>query len=160
LGGTALAILGQVTQIATPIEQRTLPIILLIIGILLYIVGATAAKKQSVSDWIEQKLNKPAQWLDMQPWQVAALAISLFFSVLVHYAAGDADKMQSAFAAWGAWLIGIGVCLASGWKSSDLDLRSKWKPFAFALGFALLAFPFRGIATGAIPIILNGDEAQ
>ena len=160
LGGTALAILGQVTQIASPIEQRTLPIIFLIIGILLYIVGATAAKKKSVSDWIEQKLNKPAQRLDMQPWQVTALGISFFFSVLVHYAAGDADIMLSPFAAWAAWLIGIGVCLASGWKSSDLDLRSKWKPFAFALGFALLAFPFRGIATGAIPIILNGDEAS
>ena len=57
LGGTALAILGQVTQIASPIEQRNMPIIFLIIGILLYIVGATAAKKQSVSDWIEQKYS-------------------------------------------------------------------------------------------------------
>ena len=160
LGGTALAILSQVTQIALPIEQRTPPIVLLIIGILLYLLGATAAKRERVSEWLEQKLSRPAQSLDIQPWQVAALVISLFFSILVHYAAGDNEKMLSSFAALGAWLIGIGACLAGGWKSNGLDLRSKWKPFAIALGFALLAFPLRGIATGTIPIILNGDEAS
>ena len=160
LGGTALAILSQVTQIALPIELRTPPIILLIIGILLYLLGMAAAKKEGVSEWIEQRFSKYAQWLDIQSWQIAALVISLFFSILVHYAAGDVEKMSNSFAAWGAWLISIGACLAGSWKSGNLDLRSKWEPFAIALGFALIAFPLRGIATGSIPIILNGDEAS
>lgn len=160
LGGTFLAILSQVTQIATPYEQRTPAIILLIFGITLYLLGVIAARKETASEWIEQKLSKPAQWLDVQPWQVAALTVSLFFTVLTHYAAGETEKMFSPFAAWTSWLIAITAFLSGGWKSNDINLRSKWKLFAFALGLSLIAFPLRGLATNVIPIILNGDEAS
>jgi hypothetical protein len=160
LGGAALVILSHITQMALPVEQRSQALIPMVFGLLFLLLGAMAVREERVLEWLECVLNKPGQWLNIQPWQVAALLLSLFYSTLTHYAAGDGEKAISLFVAWIAWLIGIASCFAGGRKSDDLDLRSKWRPFAFALGFTLLALPFRAIATSQIPIILNGDEAS
>jgi hypothetical protein len=160
LGGGALVILSQITQMTLPIERRSQVIIPMVFGLLFFLLGAVASKEERTFAWLVRVLNKPSQWLEIQPWQVVALMLSLFYVVLAHYAAGYEEKVVNLFVAWTAWLIGIASCIAGGWKSNDLNLRSTWKPFAFALGLTILALPFRAIATNQIPIFLNGDEAS
>lgn len=160
IGGAELAILSQITQTSLPVEQRAPTIVLMMIGLLTFFFGILLTRGNVTSEKLEHILNKPAEWLDIQPWQVVGLIFSLLFTILVHFAAGESEKMVSPLAAWASWLLAIGACFTSCWNQGELNLRSKWKIFAYALGLSLLAFPLRGIATGAIPIILNGDEAS
>jgi len=161
VGGGILAILGQITQVAQPVFERSpAPAILLFIGLALFLIGIISARQESVSAWIERALGRPSRWLDLETWRIAALMISLLLSILTHYAAGDAEKMTSPISSGLAWLFAIGFCMLSLWKTGDFNWRSHWKTFGFALGFTLLALPFRIIATNTIPIILNGDEAS
>ena len=159
-GGGLLAFLSQITQVALPLGERKAPVILMFCGLFIYFLGVLTSRNEAFSTKLERIFTKLSLRLNVENWQVAAILVSILFSTLAHFASGDTDKMVSPFAAWAAWLIGIGACVAGCWKTNDLDLRSKWKTFAFALGLALLAFPLRALATNSIPIILNGDEAS
>lgn len=159
-GGGLLAFLSQITQIARPLGERIAPVSLMFLGMLICLLGVLTSRNEKVSLWLERVLRKPSQWLNATPWQIVLIPLSLLFAILAHYAAGDAEKMISPLGAWAAWLISIILCFIGFWTPGDFDLRSRWKPFAFALGLSLLALPFRAIATNTIPIILNGDEAS
>ncbi|WKZ38025.1 MAG: glycosyltransferase family 39 protein [Anaerolineales bacterium] len=159
-GGSMLAILGQIVQAALPLGQRTESMVLLFCGLVFYLLGILTARDEKISAQIEHMLKRPGIWLNLEPWQVVAIFLSIFYSILAHFAAGDGEKMISPIGTWAAWLISIGLYMLGCWKPNDLNLRSKWKPFLFALGFAFLALPFRAIATNYIPILLNGDEAS
>lgn len=159
-GGGLLAFFSQIAQVALPLGERSAPVILMFCGLLFYLLGVLTSRNENVSARLERALSKPSHWLNIEPWQVMAILISIFFPILAHFAAGDTEKMISPFVAWAAWLTGIGACLIGCWNPNSLDLRSRWKTFAIALGLALLALPFRAIATNSIPIILNGDEAS
>lgn len=159
-GGGSLAILSQITQTALPFEERRGAIVLLFIGLAVFLSGVITAREERAAAWLERLLKKNMEWLRVETWQFAAILLSLCFAVLTHYAAGTAAHMPSPFAAWAAWLIGIGCCLTGCWSSNGFNLRSNWKAFTLALGFSLLALPLRAIATSEIPIILMGDEAS
>lgn len=159
-GGGLLAFFSQITQVALPLGERTAPVILMFCGLLFYLLGVLTARNENISTRLEHVLTRPRQWFNIESWQVVSIFLSLFFAILAHFAAGDTEKMFSPLAGWAAWIIGISFCLVGCWKPGELNLRAHWKTFAFALGFAVLALPFRAIATNDIPIILNGDEAS
>jgi len=158
--GGLLAILSQITQVALPLGERRAAVILMCIGLLVYLLGILVSRNEKFSVTIESFMRRPSQWLGIEVWQAFSVFVSVFFAVLAHYAAGDLGKMASPVAAWAAWLIGIAACIIGFWKPNDLDIHSKWKIFAIALGVTLIALPFRAINTGSIPIILNGDEGS
>jgi len=159
-GGGTLAILGQITQVALPLGERTVAIILMFFGLFLYLLGILTARTERISVGFEKIFSKPANWLNLEVWQIPALILPILFSVLAHYAAGFDDKMFSPVGTWGAWLAGIVFFLVTLWQPNGINFRTHWKVFALALGFAALALPLRAYATGEIPIILNGDEAS
>ncbi|HNN13238.1 MAG TPA: glycosyltransferase family 39 protein [Anaerolineales bacterium] len=159
-GGSLLAILGQITQVALPFGQRAGAVILMAIGIAIYFFGVLTAKSETASTRIEQALLIPGRWLGLQTWQFASLTVALLLSALAHYAAGDMDLMVSPIAGWLAWILAIGFGLAGSWSKGGFDFRAHRNTFAIALGFVIIALPFRILSTNSIPIILNGDEAS
>lgn len=159
-GGGSLAILSQITQAALPLDSRRETLILMFIGLAAFLLGIFAAREERVVPWLESSLQKPVKWLQLETWQFVALFLALCFAVLTHFAAGYSPLVVSPFAAWMAWLIGISYCLMGCWNATGFSLRANWKVIALALGFAVLALPFRAIATNEIPIILMGDEAS
>ncbi|MFN8413145.1 MAG: glycosyltransferase family 39 protein [Anaerolineales bacterium] len=161
LGGGALTVFGQISLQATPLEQRGFfSFFLTLAGVIIFFLGAFTIKNERVPDWMKNILEKSTRWLDIQPWQIVGIIIAFLLSIVTHFAAGGALLMNNPIVAWASWLLAIGLIMASGWRKDEFNLRSKWKLFAIALGFTLLALPLRAIATGEIPVILNGDEAS
>ncbi len=160
LGGALLAFLSQQVQQDVPGTERGLPSAWIALGVLVFFVGVLSARADGKPRWLIAALDKVGDWLGVRSWQVVLLFMSLPFAILVHYAAGEVERMPSPFAAWTAWLAAISISLIGGWQRGALDLRSRGRMFAIALGLTLLSLPLRAIATGEIPIILNGDEAS
>ena len=159
-GGAALAILGQITQIARPFEQRIEAAILMAIGLAIYLIGILVSRSEGVNGFIERILNKPVKWFGLESWQFVALIISILLSILAHFAAGETDSMYSVVAVWTSWFGAIGFGLAGSLTFTKFDIRAHWKTVAFITGFTLLGLLTRVIATDRIPIILYGDEAS
>lgn len=162
--GGLLAMLAQAAQAglraANQQQQTPLVSLLLFVGLVFFLLGIVAARSEAASQRFNQTLEKAGKPLGVAPWQVAALVLAVLFALLAHYAAGDMETMPAPGAAWSAWLAGVFLSILGAWNWNDAALFSRGKIFALALGFALLALPFRAIATGQIPIVLNGDEAS
>lgn len=160
LGGALLAFLAQQVQQDVPGSERALPSAWIALGVLVFVLGVLSARADGKPRWLIAALDKAGGWLGVQPWQVVTLLMSLPLAILVHYAAGEVERMPSPVAAWIAWLTAVSLALIGGWQHGALDLRARGRMFAVALGLTLLALPLRAITTGQIPIILNGDEAS
>ncbi len=160
LGGALLAFLAQQAQQDVAGIERRLPAAWMILGILIFALGVLSARADGQPRWLVAALEKAGSRLGVQAWQVVLLVMSLPFAILVHYAAGDVERMPSPAAAWTAWLAAISISLIGGWQRGGLDLKSRGRMFAIALSLTLLSLPLRAIATDQIPIILNGDEAS
>jgi len=160
LSGSTLAILGQITQVALPFGQKSGPVLLMVAGLMLYFAGIGVAKNDKANSQIEYALLIPSRWLGIQTWQFAALSAALLLSALAHYAAGDLDLMTSPVAGWLAWIFAIGFGIAGSWSRGAIDFRAHRNAFVVALGFFIIALPFRILSTNSIPIILYGDEAS
>lgn len=159
-GGGGLAYMSQVTQSALPVGQRLVAVLLMVAGSVIFLGGILTARDERIFLWLDDKLKKPSLWLNIATWQIVLLPISILLVLLTHFAAGVDDKMASPLVAWYSWLYGIGACVLGSWGAVNIDLRSKWKWFAIALGLSVIALPVRSIAANYIPIILNGDEAS
>jgi hypothetical protein len=160
--GGLLAIVSQATQAGLLVVNQRTPVVtlFLMLGLVFFLLGVTVARSGQASQRLTEALETPGKRLGVEAWQVAAMVLALLFSILTHYAAGDMEKMYVPAAAWAAWLAAIFMCILGMWNWGDTNLFSKGRIFAFALGFSILALPFRAIATGQIPIVLNGDEAS
>ena len=117
-------------------------------------------KNESFPNWMRNLLEKPAQWLDIQVWQLTAIIVAIVLSIATHYMAGSGQVMNNSFMAWFSWLAAIGLVLAGGWQKNEFDLRPKWKLYAVAAGFMFLALPLRTVSIESIPVTLTGDEAS
>ncbi|HMZ07784.1 MAG TPA: glycosyltransferase family 39 protein [Anaerolineales bacterium] len=160
IGGAALAIFGQITQIARPEGQRVGAVILMALGLVFYLAGILIARNEKANAAFERILGRPAAWLTLEVWQVVCLIIAVLLSILAQLAAGEADTVYSSTAVWVTWFGAIAFGLAGCWKPNPLDVRAHWKTIAYFSGFTILAFLARGIATDRVPIILYGDEAS
>jgi hypothetical protein len=160
LGGAVLSFLSQQAQQDLPLDLRLSASILLGIGILFFAIGIWFTRKEESPRRLLTALDKIADWFSIQPWQVSFLFVSIPLVILVHFAAGDSERMPSPFPAWTAWIIAASFMILAGWRFGAFSLRGHSRLFVIALVFAILAFTLRGIATGQIPILLNGDEAS
>lgn len=159
-GGVALAVLGQITQIARPDGQRAGAVIVMVLGLVFYLSGILVSRSERVNAVIDRILGKPAKWLALESWQVVCLVFAILLSILAQLAAGEGDTMYSPVAVWLAWFGAIGFGIAGCWIFNKPNFRAHWKTIAYIAGFTLLAFFARGIATDRVPIILYGDEAS
>ena len=82
-----------------------------VFGLLLYRNGRGAA-------WAENILQKSSQWLGVTPLQAALVAMSPVFGYISVLAAGFSKRMYSPGWAVTAWILGMALILAGGWRTS------------------------------------------
>ncbi|MEW6029517.1 MAG: ArnT family glycosyltransferase [Chloroflexota bacterium] len=158
LSGALLALVAQQAQ--QDVVERALLSAWIVLGVVLFFLGVLSARADGQPRWLIATLDKAGGWLGVQSWQIVLLATSLPLVILAHYAAGEMERMPSPVAAWTAWLSAVSLSLIGGWQRGALDFKSRGRMFAVAFGLTLLSLPLRAVATGEIPIILNGDEAS
>ena len=109
---------------------------------------------------LENLLQRPVIWLGISTWRFSLLILGLLFSILVHYAAGEDELMQSPFVAWMAWIISLLFIVAGGWQRGSLDLAAHRKTLLTCLGLIVLAYLVRGFNPGDYPLGFYGNEAS
>ena len=78
----------------------------------IFIIGGLFfAKNEKAFNWFKNKLTAPANWLNILPWQILLLIISLLFAVFTINASGFGARMHSPFAAITTWILGIACAI-------------------------------------------------
>jgi 4-amino-4-deoxy-L-arabinose transferase-like glycosyltransferase len=159
-GSILLMALSQFIRIDVPREFRTLPGIMVFVGLALFFFGVLAAEKNGLPNWLEKVTRWPAEKLRVSQGQVLLLFFSLIFAILAVVAAGLQEHMWSPEPALFCWALGILLAAAGG---IDARVKKQKIPTAIILagmGLFAAALALRAFNTKTIPIVLSGDEAS
>lgn len=129
-------------------------------GILILSCGVISFTNESFYNWLTEKLNRVAVWLGVSALQVFLLIISPIFALLAINAAGFWIRMRNPYIAVLSWFIGISLAVIGGWNFREKLPRSSKSDILWCVAVTALAFLLRNWASGAIPILLNGDEGS
>ena len=150
----------------------------LFFGLLLFLSGNRVVRPSRVPDsifapvdwfgrsiaWSGRQLSKRLEWgaktLGISAGQVLLLCFSLALVMVAAMAAGPEGRMKIPILAVTCWIGAIATAVLGGWQPWNRDQPFHWQPFAWALGFILLALPLRAINTTYVPVNLTGDEAS
>ena len=150
----------------------------LLLGLLLFLSSNRVSKSSRVPAWIlapvgwfgsftawsGRQLSLRLEWgakaLGVSAGQVLLLCFSLVLVLVALVAAGPEGRMKIPFLAVTCWIGAIAAAVLGSWKSSNGEQSFDWQPYAWALGFVLLALPLRVINTNLVPVNLTGDEAS
>ena len=108
---------------------------------------------------VKLKLQKTANWFEVTNWQVLLISLSFIFAFLATAGAGSSPMMYSPILAVVSWILSIGLILVGGYRLGERKPTLSKQTFFWTIAFVMIAFLFRGIATGRIPSFLTGDEA-
>jgi 4-amino-4-deoxy-L-arabinose transferase-like glycosyltransferase len=129
-------------------------------GAFMVLLALYAFLREGNAQRLESLLQRPAGWLQIQPWQIPLLICAVLFTILTHYAAWDTPSMPSPFIGWGAWLLAIVLVVIGSWQPGS---RIPWpgrNTMRIALGLSLLACIVRGFAPESYPLLFSGDEGS
>lgn len=99
------------------------------------------------------------QLIKLQVWQIAGMITAIFLSVLTIQFSGFTLKMEQPYLAIGAWVLGIGIFVTSGYSIISNNKISRKTIFTFLL-LICAAFLIRIYHVVNLPIVLSGDEAS
>ncbi|HET9279083.1 MAG TPA: glycosyltransferase family 39 protein, partial [Flavitalea sp.] len=124
------------------------------------ISGLVISWQENVYQWINAKFQAIGNWFGVTNWQTLLLFISFVFVFLAAAGAGPFPKMYSPGFAVISWMLGIGLVLIGGYRLGEKQPTISHQMASWAIGVTVIAFLFRGFATGNIPGFLTGDEAS
>lgn len=159
-GSILLLIVSQIIRNDVPEEFKTIPLVVLPIGLVLFYLGVRAVDRETLSPWLNKPLNWMATKLKVSSGQILLLFFGLCFAVLAAVAAGTQAHMWSPQLAVLSWGTGIILAIAGGF---GFPMRRQKAPrTALLIGLALFAgaLALRAFNTRYIPIVLSGDEAS
>lgn len=159
LGALGLTVLGQ--QLFTlNLETRIVAIPFILGGVVLFMVAYHAQVKGALPPWL---IAFPLR-LGLTPLQIILFVLALCCAAAAKFLAGEQWKMLNGAAAVGAWLLGIGLAVAGGYRSeSETALAgARWTCRELVALFFLFVFAFvvRAYANGDVPRALSGDEGS
>lgn len=130
-------------------------------GILIVAVAALSSRSTRLVSYFEGSLQHPTKWLGIPMWGFALICLSLPFSILAHYAAGETVLMYSPFIGWTAWLLSILAILVAAWRSDEgINFLSGRNVLLTAAGLFALAFLLRVFRPEEYPLIFSGNEGS
>jgi hypothetical protein len=157
VGGSLILGFTNQIRIDLPSEQPN-PTWALWIGFSLLISGLIIFQSEKAYQQFSLIVKKIADWFEVTDWQILLLLISIVFIFLAPTAAGFLERMYSPVIAVVSWVLGITLAFVGAYqwgqeKPTILKSTILWSIIVF-----VIAFLFRGIKTGTIPLFLTGDE--
>jgi hypothetical protein len=130
-------------------------------GILIGAIAGFSFRSTQLASSIEGFLQYPSKWLGIPTWGFALICLSLPFSILAHYAAGDTVLMYSPIIGWTAWLLSILVIMLGAWRyDGRIHLLQHRNLLITAVGLFALAFLLRVFRPEEYPLIFSGNEGS
>ncbi len=160
LGGLGLILTGQwlVGSLIEPFRWRAYPFLGL--GFILFMLGAHSLYQDKLPSWLDRFLEKAGDKLVVYPNQVVLLFLSLCLAITAVLAAGDSIIMWNLPLSASTWVVGIILSILGSWHRDEGLPKISKKTLLIAAAFFLVGSVLRGINTGTIPPVLNGDEAS
>jgi hypothetical protein len=160
LGGLGLILTSQwlVGSLMEQIRWKAYP--LLGLGFILFMLGAHSLYQDKLPSIVNRLLEKSSVKLEVYPNQVVFLFLSLCLAITAVLAAGDGVFMWNMPLSASAWIVGIILSILGSWHMDEGFPKISKKTLLVAALFFLVGFVLRGVSTGTIPPVLNGDEAS
>lgn len=129
-------------------------------GILIVAVAVFSLSSKRIVSYFEERLQYPSKWLGIPVWGFLFICLSLPFSILAHYAAGEAGLMHSPVVGWAAWLLSILMIVMGAWRYKSLQIAPQRNALLIAAGFFALALLFRIFRPEEYPVEFSGNEGS
>jgi len=142
-----------------PLEHQGGNVWMFFVGGIFVFIGLLLSQSGQAYSWLDDKLTKVGNLLDINPWQVFLMFSSPILAILTTKAAGFETKMYSPIIAVASWLIGIAFAVYGGRSRKDNKFQISRSTVLGFICVVTLAFIIRGIGTDKIPILLTGDES-
>jgi 4-amino-4-deoxy-L-arabinose transferase-like glycosyltransferase len=157
--GFVIVLLNQGLQGELLETLRWISSVLSLVGVVVFLIAARSIQLGKLPEWLDRLLSSFENRLGVTSSQVIFLLFSLLTALTATFGPGFEAKMRNPTLSVTSWLLGIVLAVLGGWPRERVRFPSGHS-LVLGLGFAGLAFLFRGIYTATIPVNLSGDEAS
>lgn len=159
LFGFAIVLLNQALRGELSETLRWIPSVLSLVGVVMFLIAARSIQLGKLPKWLDKSLSNLEKILGVTSSQVIFLFFSILTALTATFGPGFEAKMRNPTLSVTSWLLGILLAVLGGWPRERVRFPSG-RTLVIGLGFAGLAFIFRGFNTATIPVNLSGDEAS